>query len=60
MLAHYRQLDEGTTHWEGCEAEHPRCLAYKLVERVRELEWRVERAEAVDRIRDGRRKAGER
>lgn len=30
--------DRGTTHYEGCEAEHPRCKVYRAAEAVKAAE----------------------
>ena len=27
--------DRGSTHWDGCEAEHPRCAVYRAAEALR-------------------------
>ena len=27
--------DRGSTHWDGCEAEHPRCKVYRAAEAVK-------------------------
>ena len=47
LVAVLAKKDRDTTHYEGCEENHPRCLVYRLWARIEELKRESRRA-AVD------------